>query len=346
MFTKDIEVVRLGGDYLAIVALSYVLVTVTTVYATVIRSTGNAIMPMIVSMVGLVLNTVLNYVLIFGHFGAPALGVKGAAIATLIARTIEMLTLLMIVYGKKYIVAGKINELFHFSGQLFFKRFMSKSGLLIIKDIVWGLGMTVVIAIYSRISTEAVAAVNITNTVFFSLMYVFFIIGSANGCLIMVGHKLGNNEMAIAYDYALFFRRFGMLISGLLTFVVIALRPVILMPFNVSELVVDYVMGFLLVKALFFMVITYNNISIVGILRAGGDTIFCLILDLVAVWGGIGIPLAYIVGLTIKAPVVWVMVAVTSQEVFKVVFVYFRVKSKKWMNNLVSDISERKDNCA
>lgn len=272
MFTKDIEVVRLGGDYLAIVALSYVLVTVTTVYATVIRSTGNAIMPMIVSMVGLVLNTVLNYVLIFGHFGAPALGVKGAAIATLIARTIEMLTLLMIVYGKKYIVAGKINELFHFSGQLF-KRFMSKSGLLIIKDIVWGgLGMTVVIAIYSRISTEAVAAVNITNTVF-SLMYVF-IIGSANGCLIMVGHKLGNNEMAIAYDYALFFRRFGMLISGLLTFVVIALRPVILMPFNVSELVVDYVMGFLLVKALFFMVITYNNISIVGILRAGGDTIF------------------------------------------------------------------------
>jgi len=334
LFTNDITIVNNGLTYLKIISLSFVLVTITTVYSSIIRSIGNAILPMLISFVGITLNTVLNYILIFGKLGAPQLGIKGAAIATLVSRIVEMTLLLLLIYVQKGFAAATLRDLFSIPTSLF-KRFLSQSGLMVSKDLVWGIGTTMYIGVFGRISMESLAAINIQQ-VTSSLMYVF-IYGIAQACLIIVGQHLGKGEKSIAYDYALFFRRIAVFVGIIVSIIMILIRPIIIKPFNVSESVITLVYGMLLVKGLAFSLVCYNNISVIGILRSGGDTMFCLVMDVFAVWV-IGLSLAIVTGLVFKASAVWVLVAITSQEIFKAILLNRRVKSRKWLNSLVHDI--------
>lgn len=335
MFTADQQVIELGTGYLRIAAISYIMTTVTTVYGAVTRSAGNTKLPMQASILGIGLNTVLNYILIFGKFGMPAMGVEGAAIATVIARTVEMVYLLSVIYIRKHEGAAGIKDFLSFSGELF-NRFISQSGLMIIKDVVWGLGMTAYIAIFARMSTEAAAAANIANTVG-SLAFIL-VNGVAGASMIMVGQKLGEDAYEDAYDYAMFFRNLVIGLSLLIGLAMYLGRYLFIMPFNVSDLVAEYVVQMIVLRALFFVFLGYNNITIVGIMRSGGDTMFSLILDLVAVWF-IGLPLAFVIGMVLKLPLMWVVLGILSQEVFKSVLCHRRVLSKRWMNNLVNDIA-------
>ena len=115
IFNKDFEVIKLGVEYLIIVSLSYIFTTITFNYGIALRCIEKTTIPMIGSSIALIINTVLNYILIFGYFGMPELGVKGAAIATLIARIIEFLIIISYVYYSNNILAGNVKELFSFN---------------------------------------------------------------------------------------------------------------------------------------------------------------------------------------------------------------------------------------
>ena len=141
IFTPSTNTIAIGASYLAIVAISYPLTAITNVYTAVLRSINEVRLPVVISLVSIFINIVLNYTLIFGHFGAPALGVQGAALGTLIARIIECLSILTIIYIKNGPAAAKIKELIDFNKE-FTKKFFITVTPVIINEFMWGLGVT------------------------------------------------------------------------------------------------------------------------------------------------------------------------------------------------------------
>lgn len=330
-FTNDRDVIELGTGYLRIVSLSYFITAVSYAYSFASRSIGHAKLPMIVSAVSLGTNTILNYLFIFGKFGFPRLGVNGAAIATLIARLVEVILIVGIIYYKRYVLAGKAKEMFNMNREFVIK-FFKTTAPVILNEGFWSLGMTMYSAAYARISTEAVAAVQISNTVQNIFMVVFF--GLGNACAVMIGNKIGANKKEIAIDYAKKYSVFGPSLGILMGLVLILLAPSILGFFKVSESVKYDAVKILLVLAIFMSIKIFNIILVVGILRSGGDTRFSMFLEIGSVWL-IGVPLAFLGALVWRLPVYWVVAMVSLEEVVKASIGIPRVISKKWVKNVV-----------
>ena len=200
LFSEDPVVVDMGSTYLSIVALSFVLMAVSFTYASVLRSTGKARLPMYISAFALVMNTVLNYGLILGKLGLPALGVRGAAIATLIARLVEVLLILGVVYGRRLRLAAKPAELFDLSA-VYVGRFLRTTIPVVLNESLWAVGVTLYIVIYARMGTDVVAAINIASTVERLAMVLFF--GIANATAVMLGNLIGAGDLYRAYRHAL-----------------------------------------------------------------------------------------------------------------------------------------------
>lgn len=330
IFSKDMAVIVEGAQYLRIIAWSYVITSITFAYSFTLRSTGQVKIPMIVSIVALAINTVLNYALVYGLMGFPKLGTDGSAIATLIARIVEMLLMLYAVYGKKNIIAAKVSEMIDLSAE-FIKNFFKVTVPVILNESIWSLGVTLYAVVYARMGTEVIASTNISSTIE-RITWVIFM-GLGNACAIMIGNKIGEGDEKNAFLYA---KRFIILGPSLAIFagVLVALNSrFILSAYNVSPLVYEYASKNLLVFSFFLWAKVFNFTAIVGILRSGGDTKFCLFLDTAGVWL-VGVPLAFLGGLVWHLPVYYVYALVLMEEVFKFLFGLPRILSKKWINNL------------
>lgn len=330
IFIKDAEVVKLGAGYLKLVSLSYIITAICFSYNVALRSTGRPHIPMISSLVSFVTNTVFNYVLIFGKFGFPALGVKGAAIGTIIARTVEMLFLIYTVYRTKGVLAAKIKDLIDWNKE-FISKYIKTVSPVIFNETFWSLGQIMYSIAYASIGTEATAAIQLTTTI----QNIFFVLirGLANACTVMVGNRIGANEKDKAYDYAIKFITMST-IFGLILGIIMALTSgLTLSIFNIEPELFEVTRKILVIMGLTFFIRTYNSTVIVGVLRGGGDTDFSLYLETGAVWL-VGVPLAFIGVKILKLPVYYVFLLVTSEEVVKLVVSLPRVLSKKWIKDL------------
>jgi putative MATE family efflux protein len=332
IYSTDPAVIAAGGSYLAIVGFGYPVMAVTYTFVAVLRSTGNTRLPMVISVIAISLNAALSFILIFGHLGMPALGVRGAAIATIIARSLEGLTLIFMVYKLKTPAAGKVTELFSFDLS-FYKSFLKISSPVMVNEITWALGVTTYNVIYARMGTEAIAAVNIANTIE-NLAFVAFL-ALANASAIMVGNQIGAGQDLVAYKYA---RRFiqltwaGALLIGL---VLLATVVPVLTIYKVSPEVSFNARNILYVMAVALFLKSSNLMFFIGILRSGGDTKFTFLLDTGSIWL-IGVPLAYLGAFVLHLPVYLVVLMVMADELFKFINVFIRFSSRKWMNNLTS----------
>ncbi len=331
IFTEDLRVIELGSDYLRIVSLSYFITAVGFTYSFTLRSIGQAKLPMVISAVSLLCNTVLNYILIFGGLGFPKMGVAGAALATLLSRAVELALILIIVYGQKMDVAAKLKEMLDIPAPLF-KQYI-KTGLpVILNEGFWSLGMTMYTIAYARISTEAIASVQIANTVQSVFMVVAF--GLGNACAVLLGNAIGARENEKAIDYAVKFSVLGPLVGVLLGLMLVLSSGLILSFFNISPEVYYNAKYILYTMAFFISFRIFNTILIIGVLRSGGDTTFSLIIELSCVWL-FGVPMAFIGAMLLKLPVYWVVALVSCEEVIKAFIGVPRVVSKKWLRNVV-----------
>ena len=330
-YIKDPEVIQLGSAYLRIAGLSYLATAVTFSYAFILRSTEQAKLPMLLSIVALGINTILNWVLIFGLFGMPAMGVEGAAIATVISRLIEMLLMLAIVYGRRLVPAASLKEMTAQTGA-FVKRFYRTTFPVILNESLWSLGVTVYAFVYGRIGPGAVAAVNISGTAERLAMVLFF--GMANAAAVMIGNRIGAGEEDKAYVYAKRFLVLGPILGVVMGVLLITFSPLILSLFNITQDVYSAARSILLVLGLTMTVRVFNFVNCIGVLRSGGDTKFSLLLDITGIWC-IGVPIALIFGLWRQFPIHWVVLLVALEEVYKVVLGVRRFITKRWINNLV-----------
>lgn len=335
-YIQDLEVIELGSAYLRIVGFSYLTTAVTFSYAFILRSTEQAKLPMLLSIIALGLNTLLNWVLIFGLFGMPAMGVQGAAIATVISRGIEMLLMLAIVYGRRLVPAASLKEMTA-QTRAFVKRFYRTTLPVILNESLWSLGVTVYAFVYGRIGPGAVAAVNISGTAERLAMVLFF--GMANASAVMIGNRIGAGEEDKAYLYGKRFLVLGPMIGIVMGVSLIAFSPLILSLFNITPEVYRAARSILLILGLTMTVRVFNLINCIGVLRSGGDTKFSLLLDITGIWC-IGVPIALLFGLWLRFPIHWVVLLVALEEVYKVVLGVRRFVTKRWINNLVRGMED------
>jgi putative MATE family efflux protein len=331
VFTRDLAVVDLGSHYMRIVGFSYLVTSITYSYSAVLRSTEEVRLPMMISSSALLFKTILSYLLIFGHLGLPKMGVAGAAIGTLIARYLECIILLIFVYRRKTTAAIQPADL-HGYNRPFLGRFARTVLPVVFNELAWSVGVTVYTVVYARISTEAIAAVNIVFSIENFAFVLFLAISDATG--IMIGNQIGAGREDQAFDYgrrSLTIGIIGALLMGTLVFVNINNITQI---YKISAISLGYTQKVMAISAAVMWLRVSNMLIIVGILRPGGDTRFGLALDLISLWF-IGVPLSLIAGLLLHLPVYLVYLVVNAEELVKFIIGLRRVGSRRWINNLV-----------
>lgn len=335
LFNDDPQVIDLGAKYLRIALVSYLFTGVTFVYSFSLRSIGNATQPMLISIVALVCNMILNYALIFGNFGAPALGVEGAALATLIARFVEMFVLVGSVYIGKGVLAASIRELTDLSVD-FWKKAYQTIFPVILNDMCWGLASLVYIAVYGRMGTQAVATIQICNTVNNLFMVVTF--GLSSAAAVMIGNSIGAGKEDMGKEYAKKFSGLAIVVGVALGAILAITSPVILNFFNISYTVRSDAQIILYMISLIFAIRVLGIILIVGVLRGGGDATRAFLIEGFTMWF-IGVPLTILGAFVFHFPVYIVYGLAIFEEFFKCIFSLMRLKSGQWINNVTQHMA-------
>lgn len=335
VFTTDKRVIGEGGVFLQIVSLSYVPVMLTMLYSAVLRSTTHVKLPMSVSLFAVGLNILLNYMLIFGKWGFPELGLEGAAIATSLSRAVECVTIVGAVYLFKLPGRARFGDLFEGSGALV-KKFIKTTYPIVLTELIWVLGETVYAVIYSRMGTTEMTAMTITFPLQGICIGLLSGLSGAGG--VMVGNKLGAGEEETAMQYALRFLKLGTIVSVAVGLLIAAISPWYVSAFNLSGEAHHLGIYLVWVFAAFLWAKVGNMIMAGGILNSGGDSKFVFVMESAATWL-IGVPSGLILSFVFKQPIYLVYFALSLEEVVRFGFGIARIRSRKWLRNLVHDIA-------
>lgn len=334
IFTTSEGAIEIGARYLAIVALSYPFIAITNTYVAMMRAVSRVKAPVVFSCVAIVVNIILNYILIFGKCGAPALGAPGAALATVIARIVEMTLILCLNYATRSPLACRLRDLFGYS-RSFIQQFFSTTSPVIANEFIWGLGTTIYSLAYGRMGDGAVAAITIATTIQDIVVVLFQGLSAATA--VILGNEMGAGKMKKAEIYAKYFIILQFFVCLVAMAICYAIRPSVIGMYQILPAVARDVSLCLTMFILYMPFKMFNFINIVGILRSGGDTKVCLIIDTSGVWL-IGIPMAFIGGLWLKMPIYIVYAMVMTEEIYKAVLGIIRYRQKKWLRNLTAEL--------
>lgn len=334
IFTKFPEVIALGKSYVRIGSVTFLCIAVIQPFTIALRATEQTKLPLYASVTALATNTFLNYIFIFGKFGVPAMGIAGAALATVIARIIEMSLLLFFVFGRKNIIAGDFADFFGYGKELA-RRIFRNSLPTMINESMWGIGTSLYIAAFARIGIAAGAAIQACNTINNLFSMAAFSIGDA--VLILVGQKIGEGKFELAYNISKKLLVIGITIGAAVGVCTVFFGESVLGLFDFTEEGAGYAMKILIVYGCTFWLHLYNGLHVTGTLRCGGDTKFAMFTECGTIWL-IGVPMAFITSLYFKWPIYFAVLAVKSEEVIKGIILTKRYLTKKWLNNVIREI--------
>ncbi len=323
-----------GTDYLKIMVIGLLPFTVSQVYASSLRELGETKLPMVASIVSIFVNLIFNYLLIFGKFGFPRLGVSGAAIATVMSRFVEAIIIVAVVCVRKKdfpFIKGAFRS-FYIPGKLC-KDIFTKGMPLLVNEFLWSAGMAILLQCYSVRGLDVVAAVNISNTINNLFNVIYISMGSAVG--IIVGQHLGADNVKEAKVSV--WRLIALSIATCLVMggFMAALAPLIPEIYNTEPHVKEMATKFLFIVAGLMPVFSFAHCSYFT-LRSGGRTILTFVFDSVFTWGLV-VPFAYCLAKFTSLPIVPLYLAVSSLELVKCVVGFILVKKGLWIRNIVSD---------
>ncbi len=333
LFSKDPAVIDLGVQYIRIACFSYIFSGISSAISYNSRAIQNLKVPTMINAAALCVNAVLNTFLIFGIAGFPELGVRGAAIATLIARIFEFCALLTFIYTRSsHPFKTGLKELFSFD-KAHFIRVMKTAVPVVFTEGSWALSVALIFAAYGMLGTSALAVSQVASVICEMLQSVYFGVGNATAMLI--GETLGQGDKETAYLNGKKAVRITWCLNIIMTIVMVILAKPVAGVYNFTGET-----NKLLVITLIAMAITITPkmlayIYLVGILRAGGDTLFCMKLELV-INMFVQVPVAYFAVLVLHASLPVAMLLVESGSLIKAAICYPRYKSRKWIN-IVAD---------
>jgi putative MATE family efflux protein len=331
--TDSREVISLGAEYLVITSVSMFAVACVASMAVGLRAMHQPGTSTFFSGIGIASNIFLNWVLIFGHLGMPALGIKGAAIATVISGAIEVAFLFGYLWRKKHTIAFGLSDLAAILVVDKIIRFLKLSLPTTFNFLAWAGGLFAYHAIMGQAGVQGLAALSVMTPV--ESIALAMMIGMSNAAAVLVGNQLGAKNFEPVYYQAWATIALNLLIAIIVAITLLMTNNLILDAF--SALTVEtrkLAEQFMLILAFGVILRSIPMMAIVGVLRAGGDVKFCLYQDLVAQWL-ISIPLAAFAAIKLGLEPQWVYLFFLTEEVVKWVGSLMRMASKKWMKNLI-----------
>lgn len=329
LFTNEPVLVEIGVSYLKIAGWSYLLTGIVECYLAVMRVSDHASPSAYISSATVVLNIILNAVFIFGWFGLPAMGVRGAATATLIARAVELLVCVVISMRKDFI-GFPAHRILRFN-KLLTKDFLKASMPILGASIFWGVGFASYTAFMGHMGTDAAAATSVSAVVRDLVCCLCNGLGAAGG--IMVGNELGAGDLVKGKLYGDWMMRISYVIGVLSTLIMLAVTPLIMSFVKLTAGAHSYLLGMMIIMAVYMIGRAVNTIIINGIFAAGGDTNFDMYSLAVVMWG-LAVPLAALGTFVFHWPVLVVYACTCLDEVGKIPWVMVHYKKYKWVKDL------------
>ena len=329
IFTNELPLIEGGRVYLRTVSPAFLLTGISQIYLCILKNTGKAAKSSVISSVSVMVNIILNAILIFGWFGLPQMGIVGAALATVIARAIEMAWCIFETV-KKDGAKLRVCHIVH-NDKLLRHEFWKYSSPVLGNEIVWGVGFTMYSVIMGHLGSDAVAANSIANIV--KNLVACFCLGLGSGGGIMVGNELGAGRLDKAKEYGDRLCRLSILCGVASGIVLLALSPLILAVTDLSITANTYLKWMLVMCSYYMVGKSVNGTTIAGIFCAGGDSKFGFLCDTVTMWC-ITVPLGLLMAFVLKLPVLAVYFIVNLDEIVKLPAVYRHYKKYKWVKDL------------
>lgn len=331
LFSTDPLVVEPGRVYMRIVAPSYIFAAVSSTLSIGFRSINKAKVPLLIAFISLTLNALGNWLLIFGIGPFPVLGVAGAAISTVFARLVEMLLLVFLIWRKDGEVFAFRKKNDFVWDKAFLSFFVKTSFPVLCNEVFWALGMTLYKIAFASLGTEALATVNITESI--ANFFFIAVLGIGNGTTILLGNVLGTGDREKALRWAdkiVVLSLFTGIVMGVLEY---TMAPLFASWFNVSTSVATCAVLSLRVQAFLQPLKSINMSTIVGILRAGGDTRYALFSEMFGVYF-VGVPCAFLGAMVFHLSLPGIYLLLSLEEVSKFFAGLLRVRGKRWANVL------------
>ena len=332
VFTADPELVRIGASYLRIMSVCYLCWGVTEVYLAVLRSIGQVLISTVLNAIAFSLNIILNAVFIFGLFGAPKLGTAGVAIATALSRLVELAGC-VIVSARSREIKLDLRYLF-IRNKVLLTDFVKISLPALGNDAAWGVAFSLYSAILGHMGSDAVAAYSFVNVARNFGTVLCFGFASAGG--ILLGNVIGENKMEQARRDASRLMKLTVISGALGGFLILCATPLVLKYADLSEQALRYLKVMLLINTYYVMGAAVNTTLIAGVFRAGGDSRFGLICDMITMWC-YAVPLGFTAAFVLKLPVLAVYFLLCTDEFVKWPVVIRHYLSGKWLKNITRD---------
>ena len=327
ILTNEETLIVLGSEYLRVIGISYVFSGIAQIFLAIMKNCGAVNMSTLINGVMVILNIALNAVFIFGLSGFPKMGIKGAALATVLATVVQFLWSVGYVLCRIRAVKFSLRS----CEKKLFGRFWQKTVPLLINNLAWGIGFSMYSVIMGHLGTDAVAANGIANIS--KNLVVCFCLGLGNAGSIIVGNRLGADRLQEAKEVGETLTKTAIIAGIVSGLVLIALSPFITKMVDLTPIARGYLQKMLLISSYYIAGKSVNCMTIGGIFAAGGDSKFGMLCDSVTLWCII-VPLGCICAFILKLPVMVVYFVLNLDEIIKLPVVYKHYKKYKWIKNL------------
>lgn len=333
IYTDDPQIITAGSEYLRIIGWCYFFFGLSNTLLTTIRSVGIVRIAVIDSVFSLVCNSGLNYLLIFGNFGFPKLGIQGAAIATVIARMGEAVIVLVYILVIDRKLQFKLRDFWEFDVGLL-KNYLKNGLPVAFNEVFWSVGVSIQSMIMGRLGASVVSASQIASIVQqFSSVLIF---GVANAAAIIIGNDIGAGKMERARERVTWFRIIGVLLGILASGIILGLSGPVVSFYNVPDETKQLAIEMLRVLAVIVLFVAQTGIGVVGLLRGGGDPRFALFVDLAGLWL-VATPAGLLSAFVFKAPVLVVYACTKLDEPVKLLMLAWRMRNHRWMRDVTGE---------
>ena len=333
LFTKDGDIIREGMAYLSIIRFSYMFFGLTTVMLGTLRIAESVKIALRVSVVSLLVNVSINYLLIGGRLGFPEMGARGAAVGTLVARVVECAIVAVFLFTREKRLDIRLKDWLRVDRAML-KDYVRVSTPILFAAAVWGVSNAVQTVILGHMDASAIAAQSISSTLYLLLKVTS--VGASSAAAVLIGKTIGAGDMGKLKEYTrtlqLLFVGIGLALAALYT----AIRFPLLSVYNISDETRRMANAFMTIQTITIFTMSYQMSVNAGIIRGGGDTAFILWVDMVSILG-IVLPLAVLAAFVWRWSPVAVTLILNSDQIFKCVPAFIRVNGYKWVRKLTRE---------
>ncbi len=333
LFTTDQAIIAEGVKYLSLIRFTYLFFAVTTILLATLRSVEIVKIAFYLSVSTLVINCCINYVLIYGKFGAPRLGVTGAAVGTLVARIVECGAALWYVLRKEPNLKMRISDYFRTDRLLRRDYFKTTVPMLIVQGL-WGLNTAMQTVILGHMTARAIAANSAASNLF--LMVKSMAVGASSAASVLIGKTIGEGDLKKVHLYARRLQKMFVVIGIVSGVFLYFLRIPVLSFYDLAPETREMANSFLIILSVICVTMSYQMPTNNGIIRGGGNAMFVVRMDLISIWC-IVIPLSFFMAFVVKASPVVVVCCLNADQVFKCIPAFLEVNYGKWVKKLTRD---------